>query len=309
MRSDDPFKINLKPVTDRRKDQAQSQATVCNNRRKNGQKLHFNSNNVDNRDAREFEKLHSPTVKHKYKAKNNFLKEDNEVKPTKLRDSARNTSFKREEKKKASEKNINQQNKSKDLSTETDDKKYVIKVINFVAIKVAVDKTPPQRRRNSDRKKNEEKPPIPTEKPPRLPTEEEICVAQECHLEDVSQEIVNILNTDFDDRLNHEILDELMVEIIKDDPEFKTAKSRREIVQTCPKPKPKSAYKLMEEKSFDEKYFKPRRKKILDYVPETLPKLNRRDDIKVQPMRFSSVSDNCVTKSLFVGSQYIGQEK
>ena len=33
-------------------------------------------------------------------------------------------------------------------------------------------------------------------------------------------------------------------EIIKDNPDFRTAKSRREVVQTCPKPKPKSVYKM-----------------------------------------------------------------
>ena len=312
LRSDDPFKISLKPVTERKKarEGGEDSPRVSSNKKKNGQKLHLKSSAADSRDAREFEKLsQSPTVK--YKVKNsNFIKQEDEVKPTKMRDLARKTSFKRDDRKKPGDKNNNDKNlfsKNKDLNTESDDKKYVIKVINFVAIKVALDKTPTERRRNSEKKKSNEKPPIPTEKPPSLPIEEEISVAQECQLEEINQEIVNILNTDFDERLNNEILDELMIEIIKDNPEFKTAKSRREIVQTCPKSRSMS-YKMKEEKSFDEKYFKPRRRKILDYVPETIPVVRRREDIKVQPMKFSSVSDNCVTKSLFVGSQYIGKK-
>ena len=315
VRSDEPFKINLKPVTERKKGkeggETDSPGRLSNSKRRTGQ-LHSKSSAVDSRDAREFEKLsQSPTVNQKCRVKNNLLKQEEEVKPTKIRDLSRKTSLKRDDKKKPGDKNNNDKNltsKNKDLNQETHDKKYVIKVINFVAIKVALDKTPTERRRNPEKKKSNDRPPIPTEKPPSLPLEEEISVAQECQLEEINHEIVNILNTDFDERLNNEILDELMIEIIKDNPEFKTAKCRREIVQTCPKPRSKSVYKMKEEKSYDEKYFKPRRRKILDYVPETLPVLRRRDDLKVQPMKFSSVSDNCVTKSLFVGSQYIGHK-
>lgn len=304
VKSDDPFKINLKPVTERNKDPAQSQL-VSTPKRRNKSKFNFPSKEDT---AREFEKLsQSPTVKIRNKVKSNFIREAEDSKPQNNKE----ISIKKNEKKKPTEAKNNLLNKTKDVSTEfTDDKKYIIKVINFVAIKVAVDKTPPLRRRKSERKKSDEKPPIPSSRPPCLPEEIlEVSVAEECELEDVNQELVHILNNDFDERLKTEIFDELMVEIIKDNPDFRTAKSRREVVQTCPKPKPKSVYKMKDEKSFDEKYFRPRRKKILDYIPENLPKLNKREDINIQPMKFSSSSENCVTKSLFVGSQYIGQNK
>ena len=304
VKSDDPFKINLKPVTERNKDPAQSQL-VSTPKRRNKSKFNFPSKEDT---AREFEKLsQSPTVKIRNKVKSNFIREAEDSKPQNNKE----ISIKKNEKKKPTEAKNNLLNKTKDVSTEfTDDKKYIIKVINFVAIKVAVDKTPPLRRRKSERKKSDERPPIPSSRPPCLPEEIlEVSVAEECELEDVNQELVHILNNDFDERLKTEIFDELMVEIIKDNPDFRTAKSRREVVQTCPKPKPKSVYKMKDEKSFDEKYFRPRRKKILDYIPENLPKLNKREDINIQPMKFSSSSENCVTKSLFVGSQYIGQNK
>ena len=123
------------------------------------------------------------------------------------------------EKKKPAELKNNLLNKTRDESTDySDDKKYIIKVINFVAIKVAVDKTPPPRKRKPERKKSEEKPPIPNSRPPCLPDEEilEMSVAEECELEDVNQELVHILNNDFEERLKTEIFDELMIEIIKD---------------------------------------------------------------------------------------------
>ena len=56
---------------------------------------------------------------------------------------------------------------------ETNEQKYIIKIINFVAIKVAVDQAPaPAKRRRSIVKKVDEKPPRPVDKPPSLPKEE-----------------------------------------------------------------------------------------------------------------------------------------
>ena len=45
---------------------------------------------------------------------------------------------------------------------------------------------------------------------------------------------------------------------------------------------------------------------MVDYLPEPLPKRIIRDDVQVEPMKFSTAVDNCVTKTLFVGSQYVG---
>ena len=45
---------------------------------------------------------------------------------------------------------------------------------------------------------------------------------------------------------------------------------------------------------------------MVDYLPEPVPKIMIRNYVKVDPMKFSTVADNCVTKTLFVGSQYVG---
>ena len=45
---------------------------------------------------------------------------------------------------------------------------------------------------------------------------------------------------------------------------------------------------------------------MVDYLPEKLLKRMTRNEGQVEPMKFSSVPDNCVTKTLFVGSQYVG---
>ena len=64
--------------------------------------------------------------------------------------------------------------------------------------------------------------------------------------------------------------------------------------------------KAKHEKNYDDKFVKPRRKRMVDYLPEPLLKIMIGDDVQVVPMKFSSVADNCVTKTLFVGSQYLG---
>ena len=48
---------------------------------------------------------------------------------------------------------------------------------------------------------------------------------------------------------------------------------------------------------------------MVDYLPDPLPKRMIRDDVEVEPMKFSAVTDNCVIKSLFVGSQYVGNSE
>ena len=45
---------------------------------------------------------------------------------------------------------------------------------------------------------------------------------------------------------------------------------------------------------------------MVQYLPEQLPKRMIRDDVQVEPMKFSTAVDNCVTKILCVGSQYVG---
>ena len=192
----------------------------------------------------------------------------------------------------------------------TDDKKYVIKVINFVAIKVPVEESPPApRKRNLERKPSQKKPPIPKTKPPSLPKEDDlqetICNAEVCQTENFNAEVAQMLQNDFDERLKTELLKNILTEIIKDN-EMAKASVVKEKVQMCPKPK--TPTKPKDEKSFDEKYFKPRRRKIIDYIPEPVTLYKRSDDIDVAPIKFSSSADNYVTKSLFVGSQYVGHK-
>ena len=67
--------------------------------------------------------------------------------------------------------------------------------------------------------------------------------------------------------------------------------------------------KPREEKKYDNQFYKPRRKRMPDYFPEPLPKRMVRNDVEVEPMKFSTVADNCVTKTSFLGSLYVGDIK
>ena len=188
---------------------------------------------------------------------------------------------------------------------EPEDKQYVIKIINFVAIKVPVEenRVPPRTKKKIARKQStREKPPIPRVKPPALPQDTLDCsVADEAVLESFECEIANALENE---HLNSGYLKDLLIEIIKDNPDLSKAEVKKLKVQTCPKAKAQTKQK----ESFEDKYFKPKRKKMLDYFPEAVPlTLRKPEEIHIEPMKFSSVADNCVTKSLFIGSQYTGQ--
>ena len=268
--ADEPFKINLRPVNERLKtgkNEEKSESVSCNNIQ---------------------EKKSSETISRSSKTssrRNSVQQQEEKIKPSKSKPKR-------------------QQQQQEQLS---DDKKYVIKIINFVAIKVPIEASPvPQRRRNLERKPSQKKPPIPSTKPPSLPCEDDICTAEECETETFKLEMTQMLENDFDERLKTDLLRDILTEIIKDN-ELKKANVMKEKVQLCPKPKLPT--KPKDEKSFDEKYFKPRRRKIIDYVPEPVQPLYRRnDDITIEPIKFSATSDNYVTKNLFVGSQYVGHK-
>ena len=281
-KNDEPFKINLRPVKERKTNKTEDKENVKNIARRNSIKPQ----------PKEITDDIIP------KSKNQTILEEKET----VKNTSRRNSLKHEEKPKQSKNKVNKK-------LDNDEKQYVIKVINFVAIKVPVEKTPPvPRRRKVERKPSFQKPPIPKEKPPSLPNDEEtpeVFVAQECFVEDFNFEIVKMLENDSDSRLKDDLLRDLFIEIINDNPDMRKVNVKKEKVQTCPKPKLPT--KVKDEKSFDEKYFQPRRKKIIDFVPETIPLPRKREEVKVEKMKFSTVSDNCITKSLFVGSQYIGQ--
>ena len=109
--------------------------------------------------------------------------------------------------------------------------------------------------------------------------------------------------------IDNEILNAISQEIIRETTTMSRADVKKEKVLSCPKPI--LTRKTRDEKSFDEKYFQPRKKKVIEYIPENTPvkRTPKKNEINVSPMKFSSVADNCITKSLFVGSQYVGRKE
>ena len=283
-----PFKVSLRPVMDRKSDKADNI------------KVEKKASDKFNQQKRESSEEPSKIL-YDRKAPNSVKKEDNQIKSKKI-PSRRNSVQTQEEK--------TNQSKSKTKKQPVDDKQYIIKVINFVAIKVPVEesKTPPRRKKVERKPSQKTKPPLPTVKPPSLPEEVDIAqvfTAEECVAEGLDMEIVSMLQSDIDGTLNSDALKGLLIEIIKDNPDLKKANVKKEKIQMCPKSKTPS--KPKEEQSFDEKYFRPKRKKMIDlFIPEHVPNF-KREEVKIEPVKFSSVSDNCVTKSLFIGSQYVGQ--
>lgn len=266
---DEPFKISLRPVRERRANNKQETQNE-----KDSIVPHQSSSDDLNKMNKE----------------NNLETAKKEKAPVKIRKSL--------SKQELDEKSISKKK-------EPEDKQYVIKIINFVAIKVPVEekKVPPRTKKKVERKQStKEKPPIPKTKPPALPKDTlDFSVADEAVLESFESEIANALENE---HLNSGYLKDLLIEIIKDNPDLSKAEVKKAKVQTCPKPKAQTKQK----DSFEDRYFKPKRKKMLDYFPETVPlTLRKPEEIHIEPMKFSSVSDNCVTKSLFIGSQYTGQ--
>ena len=273
---DEPFKVSLRPVRERK----------------------ANKNDVPNNPNEKDSNVphHSPGAEFD-KEKPSFLKKNLE-------------NIKKEKapslKKSASKQELEEKSISKKKTTE--DKQYVIKIINFVAIKVPVEEkeAPPRIKKKIERKPStREKPPIPKVKPPALPKDTlDFSVANEAELESFETEIANAMENE---QFNCDYLKDLLIEIIRDNPNLSKAEVKKAKVQTCPT-KPKVQSKQKDGQSFEDKYFKPKRKKMLDYFPETVPlTLRKPEEIRIEPMKFSSVSDNCVTKSLFIGSQYTGQ--
>ena len=274
---DEPFKVSLRPVRERK-----------------ANKIEENSANIPNKQREKDPKVLQQTSSDELISVNKDKKEKTTI-------VNRNDSNGQKEKVSTT--------KSTLKKNTTDDKQYVIKIINFVAIKVPVEenKVPPRTKKKIDRKpSSKEKPPIPKIKPPALPKDTlDFVMADESELESFEYEIANALENEANDQFNNGYLKDLLIEIIRDNPDLRKADVKKAKVQTCPKPK---SIKHRDGPSFEEKYFKPKRKKMLDYIPETIPlTLRKPEEIRIEPMKFSSVADNCVTKSLFIGSQYTGQ--
>jgi len=180
---------------------------------------------------------------------------------------------------------VNVNNSKNRYSHKNEAQKYVTKIINFVAIKIAVDDVPvTTKRKRPKRKKSDEKPPCPVERAPSLPKDALLEHLYEFIVEEKEEEAHTLEN----DTSAQE------VEIISHVDKIK----EKALVTECPK--------IKEKKSHDEIFNTPRRRKLIDYVPEPFPKRMNRRDSDVEPVKFSSVADNYVTKYLFVGSQYVG---
>ena len=52
-----------------------------------------------------------------------------------------------------------------------------------------------------------------------------------------------------------------------------------------------------------------RRRKVEEYVEESAPLRRREVSMDVKPVKFSGVAENCIKKALFLGDQYVGEEK
>ena len=287
---DEPFKVSLRPVRDRKKNRGdESSSDISTNQiEKESRLLQNNSKEEFNKERQDKKEKATSLTK---------ICPNNANKEKVL--SRRNSIQKQEEKETATK--LNSKKKA------TQDQQYVIKVINFVAIKVPVEenKSQPRKKKIERKPSTREKPPIPKEKPPALPRDT-LDFSETNELESFEYEIANALESQADDELNNGYLKDLLIEIIRDNPNLSTADVKKAKVQICPKPKQSTRQK--DGQTFEDRYFKPKRKKIIDYIPETIPPtLRKQEDISIQPMKFSSVSDNCVTKSLFIGSQYIGQ--
>ena len=291
----DPFKISLRPVADK------------NNTRLDGKSC-ASKEQVMCMGESERDKIECKKLSHKMKSLKSL---SDDVSVNEIKDSLFKGKERKSDKKDISmdKKLEGKETKNKILSEEIDNnkgktskfekerntkniypyenvaKKYVTKIINFVAIKVAVDDMPvPTKRRRSIIKKRDEKPPRPVERAPSLPKD----VLLE-HAYDFISEIKEEKAHTLENTLSlHEIEIGTHAEEIKE----------KALVMESPI--------IKEKKVRDENFYKPRRRKMPDYVPEPLPKRMTRRDSDVEPIKFSSAADNCVTKSLFVGSQYVG---
>jgi len=271
----DPFKISLRPVAD--KINGKLGAKSC------ASKEQVMCMGESERDEIECKKL-----SHKVKSLKSL---SDDVSVNEIKDSL----FKGKERKILSEEIDNNKGKTSKFEKERNTKniyqyenvakKYVTKIINFVAIKVAVDDVPvPAKRRRSIIKKRDEKPPRPVERAPSLPKDVLLEHAYD-FISEIKEEKAHTLENVIS---LHEIEIGTHAEEIKE----------KALVMESPI--------IKEKKVRDENFYKPKRRKMPDYVPEPLPKRMIRRDSDVKPIKFSSVADNCVTKSLFVGSQYVG---
>ena len=284
----DPFRITLRPVGKRNKDKYCSQSSGTREPdlySKGSEKVKIiTSKNELLQDNVSVDEIKDNLLKNK-----DIKKEEKDILINK-KSGTKDISKKAISENKETTKNItmdlvNVNNSKNTYSHKNEAQKYVTKIINFVAIKIAVDDVPvTTKRKRPKRKKSDEKPPCPVERAPSLPKDALLEHLYEFIVEEKEEEAHTLEN----DTSAQE------VEIISHVDKIK----EKALVTECPK--------IKEKKSHDEIFNTPRRRKLIDYVPEPFPKRMNRRDSDVEPVKFSSVADNYVTKYLFVGSQYVG---
>jgi len=193
-------------------------------------------------------------------------------------------------------------------------KKEVIKIINFVAIKVIVDEEPEPPRKRSVKKapdENKQKPPLPLNPPPPPPKDITPPSPTPPPLKEPTPPPRSPTPPP-PPKIPSPPPKEPSPPIIK--VKIPTPPLKKKL--PTPPPSPVYQRKFFPNPTPSEP-FKP---KMRDYTPATVklkrvdyyeegPKVIRRqydNDTEVKPLKFSSVHDNCIKKALFLGDQYMG---
>ena len=200
---------------------------------------------------------------------------------------------------------------------------FTIKIINFVAIKVAIEEPGPARRRSVKKRRESEggskekvpglmeKPPLPSISPPPLPR-------------DPSPPSPTPPPPKSPTPLRDPTPPPPREPTPPPPPKSPTpppVKVSNPTPPRKPSPPPSPAYqrKFFPNPVASEPY-KPkirdiptvkttRRRKVEEYVEEAAPLRRREVSMEVKPVKFSGVAENCIKKALFLGDQYVGEGK
>ena len=182
---------------------------------------------------------------------------------------------------------------------EANETKYTVKIINFVAIKVALEepcsKQEAQMIVNKADESKEGNNVNDSELEENYSVIYTVLQSEECDVDESEADINKIDNAK--DFPHTQIPD---VDSEKNHPQPSVGNMSIRTIQK------KDPLETKDVNDNDCRIYKPRRKRMIDYFPEPLPRRIVRKDAEVTPMNFSSVADNCVTTAAFVGSHYTG---
>ena len=204
---------------------------------------------------------------------------------------------------------------------------FTIKIINFVAIKVAVEEPGPARRRSVKKRRESEdsrrgskgepglmeKPPLPSMSPPPLPRDPSppppspTPPKSPTPLHDPTPPPPPRDPTPPPPPPPPKSPTPPPVRVSKPAPPPKPSPPPSPAYQRkfFPNPVPSEPYKP---KIRDIPTVKTtRRRKVEEYVEEVAPLRRREVNMDVKPVKFSGVAENCIKKALFLGDQYVGE--